>query len=72
MGQRGIGIHLLRKTAISDAIHNGARMHEVREFAGDSELNTTELYFAPTGEDGEVTARGIQIRVAARTASKLG
>jgi hypothetical protein len=45
---RGIGIHSLRKTAINDAIRNGATMHEVREFAG---------------EDAEVAARRIQIRV---------
>jgi integrase len=34
LGSRGIGIHSLRKTAINDAIRNGATMHEVREFAG--------------------------------------
>jgi hypothetical protein len=32
LGGRGIGIHSLRKTAINDAIRNGASMHEVREF----------------------------------------
>ena len=32
----GIGIHSLRKTAINDAIRNGAHMHEVRQFAGHS------------------------------------
>ena len=36
LGGRGIGIHSLRKTAINDAIRNGASMHEVREFAGHS------------------------------------
>ena len=30
LGGRGIGIHLLRKTAINDAIRNGASLHEVR------------------------------------------
>ena len=30
LGGRGIGIHSLRKTAINDAIRNGASMHEVR------------------------------------------
>jgi site-specific recombinase XerD len=29
LGQRGIGIHSVRKTAINDAIRNGAAMHEV-------------------------------------------
>ena len=32
LGGRGIGIHSLRKTAINDAIRNGATMHEVRSF----------------------------------------
>ena len=44
LGSRGIGIHSLRKTAINDAIRNGATMHEVREFAGHSDIRTTELY----------------------------
>ena len=34
LGSRGIGVHSLRKTAINDAIRNGAQIHEVREFAG--------------------------------------
>ena len=45
LGSRGIGIHSLRKTAINDAIRNGATMHEVREFAGHADIRTTELYF---------------------------
>ncbi len=66
LGQRGIGIHSLRKTAINDAIRNGAAMHEVREFAGHSDIRTTELYFVRKEEDGEVAARRIGIRVAGR------
>jgi hypothetical protein len=31
---RSISIHFARKTAINDAIGNGASMHEVRQFAG--------------------------------------
>ncbi len=64
LGQRGIGIHSLRKTAINDAIRNGAQMHEVREFAGHSDIRTTELYFVRKEEDGELAARRIQIRLA--------
>src|SRR5207302_1478002 len=64
--QRGIGIHSLRKTAINDAIRNGAQMHEVREFAGHSDIRTTELYFVRKEEDAEVAARRIQIRVPGR------
>ncbi len=60
---RGIGIHSLRKTAINDAIRNGAQMHEVREFAGHSDIRTTELYFVRKEEDAEMAARRIQIRV---------
>ena len=66
LGQRGIGIHSLRKTAINDAIRNGATMHEVREFAGHSDIRTTEVYFIRKEEDAEVAARRIQIRVTGR------
>jgi integrase len=62
LGGRGIGIHSLRKTAINDAIRNGASMHEVREFAGHSDIRTTEVYFVRKEEDAEVAARRIQIR----------
>jgi site-specific recombinase XerD len=62
LGGRGIGIHSLRKTAINDAIRNGASMHEVREFAGHSDIRTTEVYFMRREEDAEVAARRIQIR----------
>ena len=64
LGQRGIGIHSLRKTAINDAIRNGAAMHEVREFAGHADIRTTEIYFVRKEEDGEVAARKIGIRIA--------
>jgi integrase len=60
---RGIGVHSLRKTAITDAIRNGAQMHEVREFAGHSDIRTTELYYVRREEDADMAARRIQIRV---------
>ena len=66
MGGRGIGIHSLRKTAINDAIRNGATMHEVREFAGHADIRTTEVYFVRKEEDAEVAARRIHIRVTGR------
>jgi site-specific recombinase XerD len=66
LGRRGIGIHSLRKTAINDAIRNGAAMHEVREFAGHSDIRTTELYFNRRSEDAELAARRIHIRVPGR------
>jgi integrase len=69
LGARGIGIHSIRKTAINDAIRNGASMHEVREFAGHSDIRTTELYFMRKEEDGELAARRIQIRAGRGSAS---
>jgi integrase len=62
LNSRGIGIHSLRKTAINNAIRNGASMHEVREFAGHADIRTTEVYFVRCAEDAEVAARRIQIR----------
>jgi hypothetical protein len=41
-------------------------MHEVREFAGHSDIRTTELCFVRNEEDAEVAARRIQIRVTGR------
>ncbi len=67
LGGRGIGIHSLRKTAINDAIRNGASLHEVREFAGHADIRTTELYFVRQEEDAEVAARRIHLRVTGRT-----
>jgi site-specific recombinase XerD len=66
LGGRGIGIHSLRKTAINDAIRNGATMHEVREFAGHADIRTTEVYFVRKEQDAEVAARRIQIRLTGR------
>ena len=66
LGGRGIGIHSLRKTAINDAIRNGASIHEVREFAGHADIRTTEVYFVRKEEDAEVAARRIHIRVTGR------
>ena len=65
-GGRGIGIHSLRKTAINDAIRNGAGMHEVREFAGHADIRTTEVYFIRKEEDAEVAAQRIPIRLTGR------
>ena len=62
LGSRGIGVHSLRKTALNNAIQNGAQMHEVRELAGHSDIRTTELYFVRKDEDAERAARRIQIR----------
>ena len=66
LGSRGMGVHSLRKTAINDAIRNGVQMHEVREFAGHSDIRTTELDVVRKGEDVELAARKIQIRLPGR------
>jgi integrase len=42
-------------------------MHEVREFAGHSDIRTTELYYARRDDDAESAARRIQIRVSRAT-----
>ncbi len=61
LGGRGVGVHSLRKTAITDAIRNGAGMHEVREFAGHADIRTTELYYVRREEDAESAARKVRI-----------
>jgi hypothetical protein len=41
-------------------------MHGVREFAGHSDIRTTELCLVRKEEDAEVAARRIQIRLTGR------
>jgi toxin ParE1/3/4 len=55
---RGFEKHLLFYRPTSEGIE------VVREFAGHSDIRTTELYFARKVEDAEVAARRIQIRMA--------
>jgi hypothetical protein len=43
-------------------------MHEVREFAGHSDIRTTDLYFSRR-DDAEKAARNIRIRVPTRQGS---
>lgn len=62
LGDRGIGVHSLRKTALNNAIQNGAQLHEVRELAGHADVRTTELYFVRHERDAERAARRIAIR----------
>ena len=62
LGSRGIGVVSRRKTAINDAIRNGATMYDVREFAGHIDIRTTQLYYRPSSKDSEDAARHIQIR----------
>lgn len=58
---RGICVHSLRKTAITDAIRNGATIHEAREFADHADIRTTDLYFQRREEDAESAARCIRL-----------
>ena len=62
LGGCGIGVHSLRKTALNNAIQNGAQLHEARELAGHADVRTTELYFVRKEQDAERAARRIAIR----------
>lgn len=62
LGGRGFGVHSLRKTALNNAIQNGAQLHEARELAAHADVRTTELYFLRKEQDAERAARRIAIR----------
>jgi integrase/recombinase XerD len=62
VGRRGIGVHSLRKTAITNALENGAPIQKVQQLAGHSDIRTTQLYFRPSAKDSDDAARHIQIR----------
>ncbi len=44
IGTRGVGVHSLRKTAITDALQHGAAILQLQELAGHSDSRTTQLY----------------------------
>lgn len=52
---------------MNDGIRNGATMHEVREFAGNSDIRATEFYSVRKEEDTEVAVRRVQIRLTRST-----
>jgi site-specific recombinase XerD len=62
LGRRGIGVHSLRKTAITNALEHGAKMEQVQQLAGHSDIRTTQLYYQSRERDAEDAARHIQIR----------
>ena len=62
IGRRGIGVHSLRKTAITNALEHGAKMEQVQALAGHSDIRTTQLYYQPKDRDAEDAAKHIQIR----------
>jgi site-specific recombinase XerD len=62
VGRRGVGVHTLRKTAITNALQNGAPIEKVQQLAGHSDIRTTQLYYKPSSKDAEDAARHIQIR----------
>jgi site-specific recombinase XerD len=41
---RGVGVHSLRKTTITNALNNAAPMHQVQELAGHADIRTTQGY----------------------------
>ena len=59
---RGVGVHSLRKTTITNALNNGAPMHQVKELAGHADIRTTQGYYMKRESDAEDAARHIQIR----------
>lgn len=60
--RRGIAVHSLRKTAITNALEHGAKMEQVQALAGHSDIRTTQLYYQPKERDAEDAAKHIQIR----------
>lgn len=61
LGARGLGVHSLRKTAITNALQNGAPIEKVQQLAGHCDIRTTQLYFQPSAKDSEEAARHIHI-----------
>jgi len=59
---RSICTHSLRKTALTNALEHGARMEQVQQLAGHSDIRTTQMYYAARDRDAEDAARHIQIR----------
>ena len=62
LGGRGVGVHALRKTAITNALEHGAKIEQVQQLAGHADIRTTQLYYQPKERDAENAARHIQIR----------
>lgn len=62
IGGRSVCTHSLRKTSLTNALEHGARMEQVMQLAGHSDLRTTQMYYAPKDRDAEDAARHIQIR----------
>jgi len=62
LGRRGVGVHSLRKTAITNALENGAPIQKVQQLAGHADIRTTQLYFQSSPRDAEDAARHIHIR----------
>jgi site-specific recombinase XerD len=62
VGRRGISVHSLRKTAITNALENGAPIQKVQQLAGHADIRTTQLYYRPSAKDSEDAARHIHIR----------
>lgn len=62
LGRRGVGVHSLRKTALTNALEHGAKIEQVQQLAGHADLRTTQLYYQAKEKDAENAARHIQIR----------
>jgi site-specific recombinase XerD len=62
LGRRGVGVHSLRKTALTNALEHGAEIEQVQQLAGHADIRTTQLYHNQKETDAEDAARHIQIR----------
>ncbi len=62
IGTRGVGVHSLRKTAITDALQHGAALMQVQELAGHADIRTTQFSYQPSAQDAEAATRRIQLR----------
>jgi site-specific recombinase XerD len=61
IGRRGVGVHSLRKTALTNALEHGAKIEQVQQLAGHADIRTTQLYYNQKETDAEDAARHIQI-----------
>jgi integrase len=62
VGRRGVGVHSLRKTALTNALEHGAKIEQVQQLAGHADIRTPQLYYNQKETDAEDAARHIQIR----------
>ena len=55
-------MHALRKTALTNALENGAPIQKVQQLAGHADIRTTQLYYRPSSKDKETRPGTSEIR----------